>query len=409
MSAAATTVLLERRQALAEGRALTDALFAEVHPEACLERPIAERHRILFYLGHLEAFDWNLFARALGRPPVRQELDRLFAFGIDPPPGELPQDRPGDWPTLPQAREYVRQVRQALDFVLELVPDDVFDMALEHRLMHAETFTYILHNLAREHRQGSAFSLDASAPAPAPAREMIEIPAGTVTLGRARGASFGWDNEFEDHQEPVPSFAISRYKTTNAQYLEFVRAGGEPPHYWQERGGRWYYRGMSVEFVVPNHLPVYVSQEQACQYARWAGKSLPTEAQFHRAAFGTPEGRERTYPWGEEPPEARHGNFHFYHRDLVPVTATPAGDSAFGVAQMVGNGWEWTSSVFTPFAGFAASPLYPGYSANFFDGDHYVLKGASCATHARLLRPSFRNWFRKGYPYAYATVRLVED
>lgn len=408
MSAAATTVVLERRQALAEGRALTDALFAELHPDTYYERPIPERHRILFYLGHLEAFDWNLLGRgALGAPPVREEWDRLFAFGIDPPPGELPSDQPGDWPSLEQSREYVRQVRHALDFVLERAPQEVFDMAVEHRLMHAETFTYMLHNLARERRRGNGFALDASAPAPA--EEMIEIPAGTATLGRARGAGFGWDNEFEAHQEPVAAFAISRYKITNAQYLEFVRAGGEPPHYWREHAGRWHYRGMSVEFVMPNHLPVYVSQEQASQYARWAGKSLPTEAQFHRAAFGTPGGREQTYPWGEEPPEARHGNFNFYHRDLVPVTATPAGDSAFGVSQLVGNGWEWTSSVFTPFAGFATSPLYPGYSANFFDGDHYVLKGASCATHARLLRPSFRNWFRKRYPYAYATFRLVED
>jgi formylglycine-generating enzyme required for sulfatase activity len=406
MSAAATTELLERRQALAEARLVTDSIFAEVPPDAWFERPIPERHRMLFYLGHLEAFDWNLLGRgALGRPPVSQELDQLFAFGIDPPPGELPQDQPEDWPTLPQSREYVRQIRQALDSVLELVRQEVFDMALEHRFMHAETFTYMLHNLPR--RREGFLTVDASEPGPAP--RMIGIPAGTVTLGRRHGSGFGWDNEFDALRQQVPAFAISRHKISNAEYLEFVRAGGEPPHYWHQRRGRWHYWGRSAEFPVPNHLPVYVSQEQASAYARWAGKSLPTEAQFHRAAFGTPEGRERSYPWGEDPPEARHGNFNFYHHDLVPVTATPAGDSAFGVSQLVGNGWEWTASVFAPFPGFAASPLYPGYSANFFDGDHYVLKGASCATHARLLRPSFRNWFRKRYPYAYATFRLVEN
>ncbi|HXZ27321.1 MAG TPA: SUMF1/EgtB/PvdO family nonheme iron enzyme [Terriglobales bacterium] len=407
MSAAATAEMLERREALARGRALTDSLFAEVRSDAFYDRPIPERHRILFYLGHLEAFDWNLMARALGRPPIRQELDRLFAFGIDPAPGQLPQDQPGDWPSLEQTRAYVREVRQALDFVLELVPEEVFSMAVEHRLMHAETFTYMLHNLARERRRASGFSLDASAPAAA--QRMVEIPAGSATLGRMRGSGFGWDNEFEAHRQEVAGFAISRYKITNAQYLEFVKDGGEAPHYWQQRNGHWHYRGWSAELVVPNHLPVYVSQQQALRYAQWAGQSLPTEAQFQRAAFGTAEGRERTYPWGEEAPEVRHGNFHFFHRDLVPVTATPAGDSAFGVSQLVGNGWEWTSSVFAPFPGFAAAPLYPGYSANFFDGDHYVLKGASSATHARLLRPGFRNWFRKSYPYAYATFRLVEN
>ncbi|HUK86419.1 MAG TPA: SUMF1/EgtB/PvdO family nonheme iron enzyme [Terriglobales bacterium] len=408
MSAAATAEMLERREALARGRALTDSLFAEVRADAFYDRPIPERHRILFYAGHLEAFDWNLIGRgALGRPPVSQELDRLFAFGIDPPPGQLPQDQPGDWPTPEQSREYVQQARGALDAVLEVVAQDVFDMALEHRLMHAETLTYMLHSLSRSRRRTPDLPLAAGAAAP-PLR-MIEIPAGTATLGQRRGAAFGWDNEFEAHRQEAASFAISRHKITNAQYLEFVRAGGAPPHYWEERGGRWYYHGMSADVPVPNDLPVYVSQEQAVQYAQWAGKSLPTECQFHRAAFGTPEGGERTYPWGEEAPEVRHGNFHFFHRDLVPVTATPAGDSAFGVAQLVGNGWEWTASVFAPFPGFTAAPLYPGYSSNFFDGDHYVLQGASCVTHARLLRPSFRNWFRKSYPYAYATFRLVEN
>jgi formylglycine-generating enzyme required for sulfatase activity len=408
MSAAATPVLLERRKALFYARAISDSLFAEVHPDAYYERPIPERHRILFYLGHLEAFDWNLLGRgALGRPPVSEELDRLFAFGIDPPPGQLPQDQPGDWPTLEQSCEYARQVRQALESVLQIAPQDVFDMAVEHRLMHVETLTYMLHNLARNRRRGSAFTVDASAAGP-PLR-MIEVPAGTATLGRTRGAGFGWDNEFEAHEQKVPAFAISRHKITNAQYLEFVQDGGEPPHYWQERSGRWYYRGWSAEFLVPNDLPAYVNQEQAARYARWVGKRLPTEAQFHRAAFGTPEAEERTFPWGEEPPDVRRGNFNFFHRDLAPVTATPAGDSAWGVSQLVGNGWEWTASPFAPFPGFAASPLYPGYSANFFDGDHYVLKGASCVTDARLLRPTFRNWFRKGYPYAYAAFRLVED
>lgn len=321
MSATATAEMLERGQALARGRRLTDALFAEVHPDAFYERPIPERHRILFYVGHLEAFDWNLMARALGRAPIRQELDRLFAFGIDPPPGELPQDQPGDWPSLEQTRAYVRQVRQALDAVLELVAPEVFDMALEHRLMHAETFAYMLHNLGRSRRRTPEVALPARVAA-APL-EMIAIPAGTATLGRRRGQGFGWDNEFEAHRREVPAFAISRYKITNAQYLEFVQAGGAPPHSWEERGGRWHYRGMSADLPVPNDLPVYVSQEQASQYAQWAGKSLPTEAQFHRAAFGTPEGRERTYPWGEEAPAPQHGNFNFLHRDLVPVTATP--------------------------------------------------------------------------------------
>jgi formylglycine-generating enzyme required for sulfatase activity len=91
------------------------------------------------------------------------------------------------------------------------------------------------------------------------------------------------------------------------------------------------------------------------------------------------------------------------------VNATPAGDSAFGLSQLVGNGWEWTSTVFGPFPGFRADANYPGYSANFFDGEHYVMKGASPRTAACFLRRSFRNWFRPDYPYVYATFRCVEN
>jgi formylglycine-generating enzyme required for sulfatase activity len=136
---------------------------------------------------------------------------------------------------------------------------------------------------------------------------------------------------------------------------------------------------------------------------------LPTEAQFHRAAYGTPSGEERPYPWGDEPPDQRHGNFDFRHWDPIPITASPLGDSAFGVSQLVGNGWEWTATPFQPFPGFQPFSFYPGYSAPFFDGDHYVLKGASPRTAARLVRRSFRNWFRSGYPHVYAGFRCVDN
>ena len=142
-------------------------------------------------------------------------------------------------------------------------------------------------------------------------------------------------------------------------------------------------------------------------YARWAGGALPTEAQFHRAAYGTPEGTERPYPWGSEAPATRHGNFDMRLWDPTPLGAFPAGASAFGVSELLGNGWEWTSSVFGPFDGFRAHPLYEGYSANFFDGQHYVQKGASPRTAACMLRRSFRNWFQSHYRYVYAGFRLV--
>ena len=111
----------------------------------------------------------------------------------------------------------------------------------------------------------------------------------------------------------------------------------------------------------------------------------------------------------EAPPDAVHGNFDFHQWDPVPIGSHPAGASAWGVHDLVGNGWEWTSTVFDGFPGFEAMASYPEYSVDFFDGDHFVVKGASPATPAGLIRRSFRNWFRPQYPYMYATFRCARD
>jgi len=381
-----------------EARARTDALFALVRPDSLYERPIPERHRIVFYIGHLEAFDWNLLSGPLGLRPFHEGHDRLFAFGIDPPPGRLPEDTPSDWPSLPEVHAYNTRVREMLDPRLAEAPEQLLHVALEHRLMHVETFAYMLHNLPFERKLPPAVRPAPAGPRPAPA--MVELSAATVTLGVPRGTAFGWDNEFEAHTVPVGAFAIGKYKVTNGEYLAFVEQGAAPPHFWTRRDGRWLYRGMFEEIPLPLDWPVYATHEQASAYAAWAGKRLPTEAEFHRAAWGTE---------GEAPatPRPACDNFDYHRWDPVPVGA--AGENPRGVAQMVGNGWEWTASVFEPFPGFEPFPFYPGYSANFFDGSHYVIKGASPMTAARLARPAFRNWFRPAYPYLYATFRLAES
>jgi formylglycine-generating enzyme required for sulfatase activity len=136
---------------------------------------------------------------------------------------------------------------------------------------------------------------------------------------------------------------------------------------------------------------------------------LPTEAQWHRSAYGAPDGSETTYPWGNEPPTAKRGNFDFHGWNPTPVNAFPEGQSAFGVADLLGNGWEWTSSCFGPFPGFQPFPFYRGYSADFFDGKHFVLKGGSARTAACMLRRSFRNWFQPHYQYVYAGFRCTSN
>ncbi len=154
--------------------------------------------------------------------------------------------------------------------------------------------------------------------------------------------------------------------------------------------------------------PVYVSLAEARAYARWAGKRLPTEAEFHRAAYYGPDGRKSEHPWGNSAPGARHGNFDFLSWAPLPVGSRLAGASRWGVLELVGNGWELTDTPFEPFPGFSSYiESYPDYSRDFFDGKHFVLKGASWATDANLLRPSFRNWYQAHYPYVFAKFRCV--
>ena len=388
-------------------RARTDELFRFLRPGVLYSRPIPERHRLIFYLGHLEAFDWNQICRqALDIPSFHPEFDHLFEFGIDPPVGKAPQDQPSDWPSEGEIQDYNQRTRAIVDQVLEQAPEQIAHVALEHRLMHAETLAYLFHNLPYD--QKIPAQLDSIHSTLAPPAKMIEIPTGYATLGQKAG-EFGWDNEFDQHQVNVPGFAISKYKVTNGEYLDFVRAGAKAPHFWFERGGEWFYKGMFAEIPLPANAPVYVTYAEASAYARWAGKAVPTEAQFHRAAFGTPSGDERNYPWGDSAPDITHGNFDFHSWDPIDVTRNPAGDSAFGVSQMVGNGWEWTSTLFGGFPGFEPLPFYAGYSKNFFDEEHYVLKGGSPRTASCFLRRSFRNWFRPDYPYVYASFRLVEN
>ena len=419
----------------ADSRAITDRLFEIVKLEALYERPIPERHRTVFYIGHLEAFDWNLLAPALGLESTHPRFDQLFAFGIDPVGGGLPADAPSDWPRMDEVRRYVSRVREALDAHLDwdgLAAESLrLYVALEHRLMHAETLAYMFHQLPYDQKivQPAVRALDAPLARP----RMVDISGGRVTLGRSRpnpeevsGHNFGWDNEFESKMVEVPPFAIDAYKVTNGQFLEFTRAGGyqdrslwtesdwnwvrseqvTSPRFWNNNDGRWFYRSMFGEQPLPLDWPVYVSQAEASAYARWVGKRLPTEAEFHRAAYGGP-GSEREYPWGNEPPAPERGNFDFQHWDPRPVGSYPKGRSSAGVEDLVGNGWEWTSTVFGAFPGFRPYSFYPGYSANFFDGKHYVMKGGSPRTAACMLRRSFRNWFQPHYPFVYGAFRCV--
>ncbi|QGZ63120.1 SUMF1/EgtB/PvdO family nonheme iron enzyme [Paraburkholderia acidisoli] len=412
---------------LNHARAASDALFDVVKPEFRYERPIRERHRIVFYIGHLEAFDRNLFDKRLFDLPASDaRLDQLFAFGIDPVDGALPTDTPEDWPTLQEVVDYAQAARRGIDeqiAALDLplgashhdTPGQLLNVAIEHRLMHVETLAYMLHQLPFEYKV---------APEAAPARadhlyavtpDMVAVPEGRTELGMTleRGV-FGWDNEFGEQQVDVPAFEIDRYMVTNGAFLEFVEAGGyrdrslwndadwawkeaegvAHPVFWLRGEDGWRLRTMFDDIALPLAWPVYVSHAEASAFARWRGAKLPSEAQWQRAAHGALPGAT--------------DNFDFRDWNPVAVDATPDSASTWGVEGLYGNGWEWTSSLFEPLPGFKAFPFYEGYSANFFDGQHYAMKGGSPRTAQCMLRPTFRNWFQPRYQYVYAGFRCVK-
>ena len=449
-----TTALAWYRRNRARSRALFDLLT----DDAYYSQPIALRHPIVFYEGHLPGFSFNtLVKKALGRPSIDARLEQLFARGIDPHESAGGPGRPGRaggsgvsaearaddtrakaaWPSRDEVRRFGdeadRQVIDALEHAdLDRPGDPLLDRAeavftiLEHEAMHQEKLLYMWHRLP--------FSQKHTPPAyrprvdgAAPREEWIDVPAGCATLGVARGAiAFGWDNEFPALSAQVPAFSIERHDVTNDRFLDFVDAGGyrnpawwhpedwawiereqiAHPLFWERVDDRWHWRGMFGRIPLPGAWPVYVSQAEASAYARWRGVRLPTEAEFQRAAYGSPDG-ERPHPWGDAAPDSTRSVFDFASWDPEPCGTHPMGASAWGVEDLVGNGWEWTTTPFAPFPGFRAMASYPEYSSDFFDGEHVVMKGASPATARELVRPTFRNWFRARYPYVYATFRCA--
>ena len=226
------------------------------------------------------------------------------------------------------------------------------------------------------------------------------------------GVAFGWDNEFPSTSSDVQPFELQSRKVSNGEFLEFVKDGGyqqealwlaqawqylreqniaQPP-FWEQRDGEWFQRALFEDVPLPANWPVYVSQIEAQAYARWCECRLLTEAEWHRAFDAAIA------------PDWQRDNYDFANWNPVPVSS-----DRLPVDQLAGNGWEWTSSVFAGFPGFAPFPHYAGYSADFFDGRHFVLKGASPVTPAPLVRPSFRNWFQDQYRYAYTSFRCARD
>ena len=418
-------------------RERSSTLFDLLSDRAYYGQPIALRHPIVFYEGHLPAFSFNTLVRkALGGPSIDEHLEALFARGIDP---DKPTSDELPWPSRDVVRSFADEAdRRVVDALLNAELDQpghpfldsgeaVFSI-LEHEAMHHETLLYMWHRLPFSDKK-KPMGYRPRTEGVSPPAEWVDVPGGPAVLGVDRDTiPFGWDNEFPALDVDVPPFAIERNDVTNDRFLEFVDGGGYQderwwsaedwrwiqsegvahPLFWERVDDDWYWRGMFDLIPLPSSWPVYVTHAEASAFTRWRGVRLPTEPEFQRAAYGSPNG-ERLHPWGPEEPSVRTGVFDFASWDPESAGSHPGGASAWGIQDLVGNGWEWTNTRFAPFAGFRAIASYPEYSADFFDGRHFVIKGASPVTASELLRPTFRNWFRPCYPYVYATFRCVTN
>jgi gamma-glutamyl hercynylcysteine S-oxide synthase len=362
-------------------------------------------------------------AAAQGLLPAR--IEQLYD-AFEHPRAErvtLPLLSPGE------ARSYLADVRgRAFDRLAGAAsPDELFPFVMveQHEQQHVETM------LATHQLREGAPVLGSGIPLP-PGRDCapdsVLVPGGPFVLG-VDGTDEPWslDNERPAHVVDLPAFRIGRLPVTNAEWQQFIAAGGyESPQWWSERGWAhrlaaglerplfWSADGSRRRFGIVEEIPADEPVQHICffeaeAYAAWAGARLPTEREWEKACVWDPAvGRRRRWPWGSADPSADVANLGGAGLRPAPVGAYPAGASPYGVEQLIGDVWEWTSSGFEPWPGFAPM-LYRQYSAPFFGGDYRVLRGGSWATGGASIRPSFRNWDLPIRRQIFTGVRLAWD
>ncbi|MGW1681826.1 ergothioneine biosynthesis protein EgtB [Saccharopolyspora sp. NPDC002376] len=348
-----------------------------------------------------------------GAEAIRPDIDDLYdAF----------QHARSDRPRLPllgpaEARDYVGTVRDKVFDLLERTPLEgrrlvdqafAFGMIVQHEQQHDETM------LATHQLRSGAPALTAEPP-PSDVDVLpseVFVPGGPFTMGTST-EPWALDNERPAHQVHVDDFYLDSAPVTNGQYLAFIGAGGyadphwwseagwtyrqraelQAPRFWQRDGDRWLRRRFGHVEPVPEAEPVvHVSFHEAEAYAAWAGKRLPTEQEWEKAArFDPSSGRSLRYPWGDDDPGPEHANLGQQHLQPAPAGAYAAGAAPCGARQLIGDVWEWTATDFLPYPGFAAFP-YREYSEVFFGPEYKVLRGGSFGTDRAACRGTFRNW-----------------
>lgn len=424
-----------------ETRRRTLRLFDLAREEDLHESPGFGFRPIIWHLAHIGVFEaYWLIQKLKGEDAPDERYQRIFD------PISTPREDSKNLPTRSEMEDYLARVRaRALRNLRETDFDEadplrqgayIFRLVLEHEQQHQETLAYLFQLLSPEKKKRPArmWTPDEAAGGAAEnavrAGEMADVAAGEYTLG-AKGDAFAYDNEWPQHTVYVPAFKIDKLLTTNEEYAQFIAEGGytrrewwsdegwnwrerenwSAPLYWTQLIDGWRVQRMFDEVLLePKHPVTGISWYEADAYARFKKKRLPTEAEWEKAAAGGAAALEekRRFAWGDAKPGAALANFDYHFWGTSAVGSFPAGASASGCLDMTGNLWEWTSSPFLGYPDFKPFP-YPEYSAEWFDGDHRVLKGGSWATQASTLRISFRNFFRRHFRIAFAGIRCAAD
>lgn len=403
---------------LRETQALTDRLFSVIGAAGLAVPKIRIVNPPLWELGHVGWFQefWIHRRGSFDVPSIIRGADKLYDSS------RVHHDTRWslDLPDLDATRRYGKSIQERSLEMLDRGPitDELAyftQLAILHQDMHNEAFCYMWQTL------GYPSPLPLSQTDSCRERENshsgdIEIPPRKMLLGAPATSGFIFDNEKWAHEVELPGFTIARCAVSNAEFRAFVEDGGyrrgefwssagrlmldetslAAPRYWRREGDSWLVKRFDREMALDPAEPVlHVSFHEAEAYCRWAGRRLPTEAEWECAAATDPDGAmKRRYPWSDElnqPVEAL-ARLDARCASPAPVDAFPAGRSGWGACQMIGNVWEWTSSRFTPYPGFSADP-YREYSAPWFVDDHRVLRGGSFATPHRLIRNTWRNFY----------------
>jgi iron(II)-dependent oxidoreductase len=398
-----------------DARRRTLALFADLTDEQLLGPYLPIVNPQLWEVGHVAWFQEKWVLRhANGRPSRRADADALYDSAA------VAHATRWDLP-LPSREKTLRYLADVEEDVLRRLadgprPDEVYFVLLSvfHEDMHAEAAMYTRQTLgyAAPPWPGGAASGPREPEAPWPGD--VSVAGGTFRLGAEPGGSFVFDNEKWAHPVELRPFAIARAPVTQAEFAAFVEdsgyqrrslwgtegwawqehTGAEYPVYWRREAGGWQRRDFDRWVPLEPHRPViHVTWYEADAYCRWAGRRLPTEAEWEAAASGPPGvGRKPLLPWGDAAPTPDRANLDGSAMGSSGVAARPAGDSPCGCRQLIGNVWEWTAEAFQPYPGFRPDP-YKEYSAPWF-GDHKVLRGGCWATRGRLLRTTWRNFYK---------------